>query len=277
MSEEYPFRIYGKPELQSSSLIVGWSEDVSKLGAKVTDYLNRKLGSIEFGEIEPLDFFPLSGVSVEDDIALFPESRFYYCPEKSLVIFKSDSPKAEWHRFLNSVLDVAEQYCHVKEIYTIGGMVSPSAHTSPRELLAIANSPNMKKGLNQYNLALDMDYETPPGQRPTLSSFLIWVCRNRNIDAASLWVPIPFYLVTTEDPASCKKIVEFFDQRFNLGLDLKDLDTAVVRQNKKIAQIRAGFPEINSSIRNLEDNLALSQEEGEKLAKELEEYLRRIE
>jgi len=38
-----PFKLSRQPELQSPSLVVGWSTDAGKLGAKVTDYLNRNL------------------------------------------------------------------------------------------------------------------------------------------------------------------------------------------------------------------------------------------
>jgi choline dehydrogenase-like flavoprotein len=55
------------------------------------------------------------------------------------------------------------------------------------------------------------------------------------------------------------------------------IDEAVKKQNEKIALVRLTFPHIDSYIRNLESNVALSQEESEKLAKELEEYLKRIE
>ena len=270
------FKLYGKKELQNSYVIVGWSEDVANLGTKVIDYLNKKLNTEELGEIEPMDFFPLGGVAVENDIAQFPESKFYYSQEKNVVILKSNAPRAEWHKFLNSVLDVAEHYCHVKELYTIGGMVTLSAHTFPRELLAVSNLPGVKNMLSQYHLDIGMDYETPPGQRPTLSSFLLWVAKNRGIPAASLWVPVPFYLIATEDVAACRKIVDYFDKRLTLGIDLKDLDDAVARQNEKLAEIRFSFPEVDSQIKNLESNIALSQEDTEKLAKDIEEYLKRI-
>jgi len=88
---------------------------------------------------------------------------------------------------------------------------------------------------------------------------------------------VPFYLVATEDAAACRKVVDFFDKRLALGIDLSDLDEAVARQNEKLAQIRFSFPEVDSYIRNLESNVALSQEDSEKLAKEIEEYLKRIE
>ena len=273
MNDKHPFRIYRKPELQSSSLVVGWSRDAGKLGAKVIDYLNKTLVGKEFAEIEPQDFFSLGGVSVEEDVAQFPESRFYCCEENNLVVFKSNPPISEWYKFLNSVLDVAEHYCHTTELYTIGGMISSIAHTTPRQLLAIANSPEMKEVLGEHDLATDMDYETPLGQRPTLSSFLLWVAKKRGIAGASLWIPIPFYLVAMEDPRAWRKAVEFFDERFGLGVDFTDLDEEVARQNEKIAEVRNRLPELDEYIRRLESNLSLTDEEYRKLVGEIAEFL----
>lgn len=273
MSEKRPFKIYKEPELQSSSLVVGWSEDAGRLGSGVIDYLNNKLGGEEFAEIEPVDFFALGGVSVEDDVAQFPESKFYCCQKKSLLLFKGDWPRHEWHKFLNYILDVAE-YCNVKELYTIGGMVTLGAHTAPRELRGVANSPEMKEILSHYRLDTDMNYQTPPGQRPTLSSFLLWVAKGRDIPGTSLWVPIPLYLVATEDPQSWKKTIEFLNNRLGLEIDFSDLDQKITRHNEKIAHLRERSPDIDKFIRRLENNLGLSREETESLAKEVEQFLR---
>ena len=276
MSNSQLFKIYETPEFERASMVVGWNEDAGKLGTKVIDYLNRKLGGRLLAEIEPGSFFPLGGVTVEDNVARFPESKFYWCPENHLVSFISNQPRFEWYKFMESVLDVSEQ-CHVKELYTIGGMVYLGAHTTPRQLIAFANSPEMREVLSRYDLAQDIDYETPPGQRPTLNSFLIWTAKRRNISAASLWVPIPFYLVAAEDPQAWKKIVEFLDKRLDLGIDLRDLDIDVSIQNEKIAQLRSHSPEIDNYIQKLESNMALTQDENEALVKELEDFLRKSE
>ncbi len=276
MGERCPFiKIYGKPELQSSSLIVGWDEDAGRLGTKVTDCLNKKLGCDEFGEIEPAGFFPIDGVLVEDDIAQFPESKFYCCNKENLVFFKSTPPRAEWYKFLNSVLDVAEHYCHVRELYTIGAMITSRPHTIPRELLAMVNSSKMKKMLSQYNIATDTEYETPHGQRPTLSSLLLWVAKRRNIPGVGLWVPIPFYLASTEDPQAWRRAIGFFDERFNLGIDFRDIDEEVIRQNKKLTELANQFPEFNEYVRRLEWNLSLTENESEKLTETTEEFLKK--
>jgi proteasome assembly chaperone (PAC2) family protein len=273
LSQEYPFRIYKKPNLGNPSLVLGWSEDIGNLGRKVTDYLNRKLKGQEFAEIEPEDFFSLGGVTIKGDLAQFPESKFYACQEHELVVFQSDSPRAEWYKFLNSVLDVAEQDCQVKELYILGAMVTLSAHTTPRELFAIANSQEMKEVLNQYDLARDMDYQTPHGERPTLNSFLLWVAKVRNTPGISLWVPIPFYLAAMEDPQAQKKVLSFLDERLDLKIDFSDLDQEIREQNEKLAHVRSRLPQIDDYIHRLENNLTLSEEENGELIKKIEDFL----
>ena len=275
MSERQPFKLFIKPELEGSPLVVAWNQDAGGVGQKVAAYLNKELASREFAEIAPENFFALSGVSVEDDIAQFPESKFYWCQGKNLAIFKSDIPRYQWYKFLSLVLDIAEKYCKVKEIYTVGGMVSPGAHTIPRMLLSVTNSTETKQTLRQYDLISDMDYETQDGQRPTFSSFLLWAAKRRNIAGVSLWVPVPFYLLAFGDPWACKKIMEFFDRRFDLNINFAGIDDEIAKQDREIAQVRSQISELDSYISKLESNLGLTVEESEKLVKELEEWLRR--
>jgi len=269
-----PIKFSRQPELQNPSLVVGWGADAGKLGAKVTNYLNRKLGGQSFCEIEPVEFSPLGGVTIEDDLVQFPETKFYSCSRNDLVIFRSDPPSHEWYKFLNLILDIAEHYCHVKELYIMGGMVSLGAHTAPRELLGTFNSPELNEALSPYNLTRGLDYETPPGQRPTLNSFLLWVAKRRNIPGVNLWVPIPFYLVAVDDPTAQKRVLEFFNQRFDLRIDFNDLDEEIARRNEKIAEVRTRLPEIDEYITRLEGNLRLSEDENEKLVTEIEKFLR---
>lgn len=266
-------KLSGQPGLKNSSLVVGWSLDAGKLGVKVVDYLNKKLGGQNFGEIEPIEFFSLGGVSIEDNLVEFPESMLYACPENNLVIFRSTPPNRDWFRFLTLILDAAEQ-CQVREIHAIGGMVTLSAHTAPREILGTYSSPELKESLSQYDFTGGGDYETPPGQRPTLNSFLIWAARQRNIPGVALWVPVPFYLVAGDDPQAQKKVLEFLNQRLNLQLDLSDLDDEVRQQNQLIAEIRDTHPDIDELIGKLESDLRLSEEESQTLVTEMEKLLR---
>ncbi len=268
------FKFSRQPELRNPSLVIGWSVEASSLGAKVTDYLIRKLRGQTFCEIEPVEFFSLGGVTIENDLVQISESKFYACPENDLVVFRSTPPSHEWYKFLNLILDVAQNYCHVKELYTVGGMISLGAHTAPREFFGTLNSPDLKKTLSPYRLTRELNYETPPGQRPTLNSFLLWTAKRRNIPGANLWVPIPFYLVAVDDPRAQKRILEFFNHRFDLQIDFGDLDEEIREQNEKIARMRTNFPEIDKLISKLESNIRLSEGENEELVRQVEEFLR---
>ncbi len=268
-----PLKPSWQPEFHRPAMIVGWSVDAGRLSSRIVSYLNEKLAGKYFAEIQPLEFFPLGGVTIENDLVQFPESRFYACPKNDLILFESTPPTAEWYRFLNVILDVAER-SHVKEVYTIGGMISLGAHTTPRELRGTFNSVELKSALVEYNLGVTAEYETPPGQRPTLNSFFLWAARQRNIPAVALWVPIPFYLITVDDPRAQLKVTEFFNKALGLELDLGDIQRDIDAQNEKLGNIRGGFPEIDALITKLESNQRLSEEESQKLVKEVERFLR---
>ena len=274
MSQRCPGRIHEKPGLRRSRLILGWREDIADFGHKATDYLKRKLGVEEFAEIDPEDFFYLNGVAVEDNVARFSESKFYICRQHELVIFQSDSPAIEWYRFLNSVLDMAERHCGIGEFYALGAMISLDAHSAPRQLLSVANSPEMKESLSQYELVGEMDYETPPGERPTLNSFLLWVARERNIPGVSLWAPIPFYLTAMGDAQAEKRVLAFLNGRLDLEIDFSDLDREIRRQNEQLARARSRHPSVDDYIKRLESNMVLSKEENGELIRKIREVMR---
>ena len=200
-----PLQFSAQPKLRKPTLVVGWESDTAQVGVAVTDYLIKKLDMQAFCSINPVDFFPLGGVSIENDIVQFPQSTFYACQEHNLIIFRSAIPRYEWHKFLNLIIDVAQEHCRVKEMYAVGGMVTLTPHTIPRDSWATFSSPQIKKTLTSYQLSRDMDFETPPGSRPTLNSYLLWIAKTRDIPAANIWVPVPFYLMSNDDPSSQKK------------------------------------------------------------------------
>ena len=267
--EKSPFEIYKTAELHNPSLIVGWqTRDIGQLGYRVIDFLNEKLGGQEIAEIKPLGFFPFGGVRFKDDLVQVPESKFWACERNNLLIFRSDEPEFEDYKFLNSILDFAEDHYQAKELYTLSGTISLIAHTHPRRILTVLNQPELKEMLQGYGL-VEMSWEGPPA----ISSYLLWVARRRGIPGVSLWPEIPFYLATREDPLAIKLTLSFLNRRFNTGLDLGGFDLEIRGQNEKIAQLRRGNAEINKYISLLESGFRLDEEEQLKLAEEIHELL----
>jgi proteasome assembly chaperone (PAC2) family protein len=263
-----------QPKLRKPTLVIGWESDTARLGERVTDYLINNLDAQPFCEIDPVEFFPLGGVVIENDIVQFPQSTFYACREHNLVIFRSAIPRYEWHKFLNLIVDVAQEHCHVKEMYAVGGMITIATHTAPRESWATFSSAKIKKTLSPYQLSREMDFETPPGSRPTLNSYLLWIAKNRDVPAVNLWVPVPFYLMTNEDPAAHKKALEFLDKRMDLELDYSGIDAGIKQQNEKLRRLRLSSEEIDGYFRKLESSQPLSEAERESLIKAIDDCLR---
>lgn len=266
MKEPVNFR--PQPELENASFIVGWQEDAGKLAPKVIDYLASHIRGKSFCEIEPQEFFPLGGVAIDNNIAQFPVSRFYAGTRKDLVIFESNQPPHERYRFLNSVLDVGEHYCKIKELYTVSGTISPIAHTTPRRLLAVFNQPEFQRRLRGFELE-DMTWEGPPA----INSFLLWAAQRRGIPGVCLWPEVAFYLAATEDLKAAKVTLSFFNRRFDLSLDWTELDSQIKAQSEKIARLRREDPEIDRYIRTLEVGLSLNEEEQLRLARGVTEFL----
>lgn len=262
-------RILRRPRLKNPSVIVGWAGDGGQMSGEVVDYLISKLRARPFAEIEPPDFFPLSGVSVEGSVAQFPESTFYAYTKGNVILFRSTPPGNEWFKFLELVLDMAERFGQVREVYTVGAMVSIGAHTVPRQLMAVFNSAQLQQSVGQYDFAHPFDYETPSGQRPTVSSFLIWVAGQRRIQGASLWVPVPFYLLPVGDPKAKRKLVEFLSSRLRLGLNLHDIDEEIERREQALAKIRSEKADMDDWMSRLEAHKELSDEERQQLVQEL--------
>ena len=267
--------ITAQPKLRKPTLVVGWEADTAQLGMKVTDYLIKNLDAQPFCTIDPVEFFPLGGVTIENDIVQFPQSTFYACREHNLIIFRSAQPRYEWHKFLSLIIDIAKDFCRSKEMYAVGGMITMTAHTMPRETWATFSSTQFKKTLSASQLFREMEFETPPGSRPTLNSYLLWVAKNRKLTAANLWVPVPFYLVSQEDHFAHKQALEFFNKRLKLGLDYDGIDLSIKQQNDKLARLRQSSAEIDEYIRKLENNQGLAEEEHGNLVKAVDEYLRK--
>lgn len=274
MNQDNPFKIYREPHFQSPSLIVAWSEDAGRLGSKTIDFLNRKLGGQKMGELDASTFFSLRGVQIENNVIQFPASKFYSCEGKDLLLFKSDGPDREWYRFLNTVLDMAVLHCKVKEVYTLGGFISSMAHTSVRRTIGVASQPELKKELLEYVPDIDtLEYQTPMGGRPTLNSYLLWVAKRRNISCINLWAEVPFYLAAAEDPRACKNMLATLDRKFKLGIALDEIEDEVKSQNEKIENLKTQDPYIGRYIEMLEKGIMLNQEESEKLARAVLEFL----
>jgi len=271
--KETGYEIYRNLGLQNLRLLVGWQPDTGKLGPNLIDYLNNELNTEQYAEIEPEGFAYLGGVHIENNVVQFPETIFKVSEKNKLLILKSNLPRYEHHTFLNLILDVAERAGEITEIYTFGGIASLISHTYTRSISTVANQLRFKEQLTSYGLETDMNYESAPEQRPSISSFLSWNAKRRNISAVNLWILIPFYLATLADPQAIKRTLSFLNQRFNLDLDFTNIDKEINNQEMKLTILREQKPVINRYLSMLERGIMLNDDESNELSEEIVNYL----
>jgi predicted ATP-grasp superfamily ATP-dependent carboligase len=266
------FRFASEESFEHSTLIVIWNGDGGMLEARTVKFLKEKLAGREFCSLDPSAFFTLDGVKVKEDVASIPSSRFYRCSH-NLIILVSDTPQQEWRSFILTVLDLAREYFNVHEIFTLGAIITLTAHTTPRDFYAVCSDLEVRESLKSYGLNRNTNYESPPGQRPTLSSYLLWEAGKKNLRAASLWIGIPFYLSGVGDPKASKRVVDFFNRHCKLHLNLDEMNDEIARQSIKLMNLQTESPEVDSLIKKLETNITLNSEETVSLVNDVESYL----
>lgn len=253
------------PGAKEPFLVIGWSPDAGEVGWRVSNYLRKHLPLREGEEIEPLGFFSLSGVEIKGDVLRFPQAKFFFLEGKDFILLQSDQPASKRYQFLSKVLDLAAKKFNARGVYTIGGLVSMIAHTDARKILAVVNGEELKESLAAYDLDMGLDYQGTT----SMSGFLLWVARQRNIPAASFWVNVPFYLAEKTDPKANKAVLSFLNRRFDLGVDLEELDREIEIQEEQLSRLRKTNQEVDEYIARLELNVGLTQQEVGKLVEEI--------
>lgn len=263
------FRLTARPHLEKPSLIVGWTKDIGAVSKGVADFLADAPGASGFGQIKPVGFFPVGGVTVADDVAQFPQGRLYCNERSNLVIIRSDEPESRKYEFLNGVLDLAEHYNGAEALYTIDGVASMIPHTATRRAFLVANDPALLRELRRF-VPAGLAWQGPPHT----STYLLWLAKNRHLRGAGLWVEVPFYLADSQDFQAITTGVSLLSRIFGWDYDLDDLEQHCAEQDETLAQLRAEDPEIDSKIRILEQGESLNREEQKDLVEAVQGALK---
>ena len=260
------------PELVRPALVVGWRGDAGNLGERTVAYLNESLNLKPLAEIEPVGFFQLSGVEVSNDLARLPDSRFSYSETAPVITLLSDIPVYEVHLFLKFVLDLAAKYT-VSQIVVLGGLATMASHNTPSQLLANFSTPLLKDWLSGEGINTEIDYVSPPGQKPAIATYLIWEARQRGIEAVSLWLPVPFYLAPLTDEIGAARLLSFFHQKLALRSDSEPMTEAARAQREKLGILRSNSLDVEKYLNMLESNLSLTEYEAGALAASVRQAL----
>ncbi len=250
-------------------MIVGWAKDIGAVSRGVVDFLAEAPGARRFGEIKPVGFFPIGGVTIEGDVAHFAQSRLTSNEQNNLVILRSDEPQAHKYEFLNAVLDLAEDYNGAEALYTINGIGSMIPHTATRRVFMVSNDPVLQRELRRF-VPAGLAWQGPPH----ISTYLLWLAKDRHLPGVGFWVEVPFYLAESEDFQAIRTAVALLAGIFGWDYDLDDLDRRVAEQDETLAQLREEDPEIDAKIRILEQGETLDRDDQRELVEAVQGALK---
>ena len=261
------FRFISRPRLKKSSFVIGWTDDTGNVSGLTADHLIKTSNGADFCQIEPADFYPVGGVNVTDDVAQFPQSRFFYSERYPIVVLRADQPQSNRYEFLNAVLDLAEHYGksdlgepgRAEALYTVNGITAVTAHTAARRVFGVFSDAATQRRL-QPLVPANANWQGPPH----VSTYLLWLAGQRHLPGVGLWVEVPFYLSDYEDYQAVKAVASVLSTILGWNFDFGEIDQLADEQDEKLAQLESD-PETADMIRALEEGQSLDRQEQTQL------------
>lgn len=285
-----------KPEINDPYMIAAWP-GIGNIGLIAVNYLKNRLEAEEFGEIEPWHYFFPKGVSVQDSVLQemeFPANKFYYKKaQRDLIIFLGEMQPAgeeEIYEIANHVLDVAEEF-GCKRVYTAGAAVAPVHHTSAPKVWAVPNKVELvdeARGYINTIVMSEIGEREGRGSITGLNGVLIGVAKKRNLDGICLLGEIPIYIAHFPGhsilyPKASKSILEVLSTSLKVEVDLVNIEVYAKNVEMEIDFLYESLPlPIRMELDKLKhvsyvrqnDPGPITEEEKEKIIKEVEEFFR---
>lgn len=285
-----------KPDVNDPYMIAAWP-GIGNIGLIAVNYLKNRLEALEFGEIEPWHYFFPKGVTVKDGILQemeFPANKFYYQKaQRDLIIFLGEMQpvgEEEVYEIANHVLDVAEEF-GCRRVYTAGAAVAPVHHTSAPKVWAVPNRGELvdeARGYLNTIVMSEIGEREGRGSITGLNGVLIGVAKKRNLDGICLLGEIPIYIAHFPGhsilyPKASKSILEVLSTSLKLEVDLVNIDVYAKNVEMEIDFLYESLPlpirveldklKYTSYVRQTDPG-PITEEEKEKIIKEVEEFFR---
>jgi len=234
---EEVIKIYKEPKLKRPSLVAAWP-GIGNVALVAADYLKEKLGAEEFAEIDPLPFFELNGVIIEENLIQyprFPQSKFYYWkrkePGSDLIVFIGEAqPSTRGYEFANTILDLAQKF-GVRQIYTFAAALIQQYEEKPR-VWATATDKQLLKKLEGQDLVLKGDFYVAG-----MNGLLLSVAKERGMKGVCLLGETPRYLGEVGNPAASQSVLEVLNKLLKIDIDMTEIELLAQQARQEIENI----------------------------------------
>jgi proteasome assembly chaperone (PAC2) family protein len=289
-------KIQELPSLRSPILIAafaGWP-DAAEVASGTARFLSRKLRARRFAEIDPEEFYvftetrPTTLILAPGQRALeWPSNELFYWKnpsgERDLVILQGREPNLNWHVYVDILVDLSSRL-GVSQVIALGGTYDAVSHRGQVSLSGHATSTDLSELLDRFNITASA-YEGPS----SVQSALLEACRERDMQAVSLWGHAPHYVRAAPNPKVSHAMLRVLKTILDVDIDLTELEVAGEALEAKVDAAMLENPELRDyvdqldiviepapvpTVEDLMADLPITRPEPADVMRELEEILR---
>ncbi len=216
--------ILKEPHIDQPIMLACWP-GMGYVALSVAKYIQKYLRAEKFAEIDADDYFQIPGITIQKGLInpiSLPSNTFYFwkSPEKSLVIFISESQPAPGKEYVlaQQVIDVVERY-KVNTIFTAAAMPIEISHKDTPSVWAVGSSKEVLNRLNQSGVKLMKD-----GRISGMNGSLLGMAKQKGIDGICLLGEIPYYTIQIENPKATRAVIEVFCMLTGIVVATTELD-----------------------------------------------------
>lgn len=261
----------------------GWA-DAAEGASSAIKFLQRKLKSKKFAEIDPEEFYDFSQTRPHTSRTRdgkrrihWPANEFSYLTDLStdsgVMVFVGVEPNLKWRTFAKTVATVAKDH-GVESVVHIGALLDAVPHTRPVKLSGNASESKLSEFLEGQGIR-SSNYQGPTG----ISSAVMAACIEEGLEYTSIWGHTSHYLQAAPNHRVGSTLLEILLKLLNLPLDLAELKSAAGVFNEEVEKAVAKDEQIASYVAKLEGQYdeavaAIEIPDPAELVRDLENFLR---
>jgi len=278
--------IHETPDKKLKHMVVvfsGWA-DAGEGATSAIKFLQRKLKSKKFAEIDPEEFYDFSQTRPYTSRTRdgkrrihWPANEFSYLTDpradSGAMVFVGVEPNLKWRTFAKTVATVAKDH-GVESVVHIGALLDAVPHTRPVKLSGTASESSLSEFLEGQGIR-SSNYQGPTG----ISSAVMAACIEEGLEYTSIWGHTSHYLQAAPNHRVGSTLLEILLKLLNLPLNLAELKSAASVFNLEVEKAVAKDDQIASYVTKLEGQYdeavaAIEIPDPAELVRDLEKFLR---
>jgi len=261
----------------------GWA-DAAEGATSAVKFLQRKLQSKKFAEIDPEEFYDFSQTRPHSSRTRdgkrhihWPANEFSHLTAgdtgSGIMVFSGVEPNLKWRTFSRTVARVAKEH-GVRSVVHVGALLDAVPHTRPVKLSGTASEPRLSEFLESQGIR-SSNYQGPTG----ISSAVMDACVKEGMEYTSIWGHTSHYLQAAPNHRVGHTLLQILVKLLNLPLDVSELYSAAGIFNEEVAKAVAEDEQISSYVTKLEGQYdeavaAIEIPDPAELVRDLEQFLR---